>query len=161
MTLLPSPWRFGKINFLHFPSLPEVSVSSTSTGNQVPLRDHNLWGSCFMYFFDTKAEKDPLRCRNIYRQKAVPSFSFASLCSHHQRHLCNQHQRSPYLLIICFFLGSSKADISLLNRKTLIKALPWAKSLIQPQVKHESPLLKSFLCEPCIKGPGRVCSCRL
>lgn len=102
----PSPWMSSKIISYMFHFFPSSFCLATSTGNLVHLRDHWVSGSQSMYFFDSKAEgKDP-RCQKHLQTEGCPQFSFASLCSHDQRHCVTVAKRRSFnLLIICFFWG--------------------------------------------------------
>lgn len=129
MTLLPSPWRFGKINFLHFPSLPEVSVSSLQQVTRFPWGTTSCGALASCISLILKLRKKTSDARNIYRQKAVPSFHLHLFVLIIKGTCVTNTKRDPPT---CSLYASSwvaaKLTFPLLNRKTLIKALPWASS---------------------------------
>lgn len=158
MTLLPSPWRFGKINFLHFPSLPEVSVSSLQQVSRFPWGTTSCGALASCISLILKLRKKTSDARSIYRQKAVPSFHLHLFVLIIKGTCVTITKRDPSTCsLYASSWGSSKADIPLLNLAKL-----WLRHC-PGQVAHPASgetwvsTSYSFLCEPCIKGPGRVC----
>lgn len=144
-TLLPSPWRSSKINFLQFPSFPEASVWSLPQVTRYPWGTTSCWALAPCISLILKLRKKISDARNIYRQKAVPCFHLHLFVLIIKGTCVTITKRDPSTCsLYASSWGRSKADISLAKSQKLWFCTALGKSLIQPQVKHESPLLRAF-----------------